>query len=102
MIREIQADQLAFPIEHFALVYVVDFGQGDVLSDTGICPEKRHLPGPDCLKMRITDAHNTVERGQQRSAIAKGIQRADLDQAFQRALADSAQIRPAGKIVQVF
>ena len=51
MIREIQADQIPFPVEHLALVHIVDFGQDDGFHNTGLRAEERHLPGSNSLEM---------------------------------------------------
>ena len=96
MIREIQADQLALPIEHLASVHIVDVWQCDGFGYTGCRTEETHLPGFGCAGMVAAYGDHTIDRSQQSHPIAKGIQRANLDQALQAALADRAQVHPAG------
>ncbi len=101
MVGDVQADQLAFPVEHLALVDIVDIRQDDGFRHAGGRAEQAQLPGFRGAGMIAADGDHAVERGQQGDAVAEGVQRADLDQALQAALADRAQVHPAGKIVQV-
>ncbi len=100
MVGDVQTNQFAFPVEHFAPVYMVHFGQLNVLGNAGSHAKERHLPGPRSLEMGVAGGYNAVECVQQGGAVAKGVQRADFDQAFQRTFAHCAQVGAAYKVIQ--
>ena len=71
MIGDVKPDELALPVEHLALVHVVDFGQADLFNDTSGGAKETHLPGIGGAEVIAGDGNNAVERGKQRSAIAE-------------------------------
>ncbi len=102
VIGDVQADQLALPVEHIAAAdFVLDLGQGDGLDHASVGAEQAHLAGFGGAEMGGAHRHKAVHRFEQGLAGTEIVQRADLGHALQRPAAHLAQVDPAGKLVEV-
>ena len=92
VVGEIQADQLAFPVEHLLAVDLDVLGQGDGLRlDSRRSPEQGHLPGLRSAEVAGAGRQDAVNRGQHGRARTEAVKRAHFDETFSMARLPAAR-----------